>query len=148
MELGAPEHIQPKVNLQLRRTIFQLFFVYIEDWGQLSFLQFGTSAEFRHHIVWVPSVQHQWMVFKPTGCFELDPECKSIGIHMWLGNNPNEDIHCESAVSKLYRSMEPNHSLSALKGMVYYVCLVPVFVLWESESILRCSNFFFEDERG
>lgn len=74
MELGASEHIQPRMNLQLRQTIFLFFFVYIEDWGQPSFLQLGTSAEFSHHIVQVPSLWHQWMVFKPTGCFELDPE--------------------------------------------------------------------------
>lgn len=53
-----------------------------------------------------------------------------------------------SHLCQLYRGLEPNLSVSALKGMVYYVCLVHVFALWESESILRCSHFFFEDESG
>lgn len=64
---------------------------------------------------------------------------------MCLGNNPDKDIHCESAVSKLHCGVELNLSLRALKGVVYSVCLAHVFVL---ESILRCSDFFFEDESG
>lgn len=95
----------------------------------MSFLQFETSAEFRRCIVQVPSLLHQWMVFKPTGCFALDfRECKSFGSHMCLGNNPDKDSHS----LRVSCGLEPNLSLSALKETLCCVCLVHVFVLWES----------------
>lgn len=79
MEAYTPEYVQHRENLPLRLLILLFFislffFVYVEDWGQLSFLQSDTSSEFKHDVFLVPSLQLQWMVFKPTGCFELDSE--------------------------------------------------------------------------